>query len=386
MRKQKIKVHYSPKQVLAKDSGGNFSKSPLKPKLLLENFIKEGLGESFERGIELMEHILANVKPDQKAYDDMVKGILKERADNKLDKSQILWGGLVNFGKYGQKSSFTNIISEADLKKIKPEELTNILKELCSYKHRMFYYGKLSPEQAKSTIAKYHKTDVDFKDYPSPVVYTEQVTDQSKVYFVNYDMVQANIVMIAKDELFNKALMPDASLFGEYFGRGLSSIVFQEIRESKALAYSAYAAFSIPARYDQSHWCYAFVATQADKLKIATDAMLGLMNNMPKAQKQFDASKEALQRVIESERITKGNIFWTYQGYLDKKIDYDIRKDIYENAKNTDIDKFADFFSKHISNKKYTFLIIGKRELIDFNVLKNIGPVEELSLEQIFGY
>jgi acetoin utilization deacetylase AcuC-like enzyme len=47
MRKNTIKVHYTPKQVLAKDSGGNFSKSPLKPKRLLENFETEGLGEHF---------------------------------------------------------------------------------------------------------------------------------------------------------------------------------------------------------------------------------------------------------------------------------------------------------------------------------------------------
>lgn len=48
MRKNKIKVHYSPKQVLAKDSGGNFSKSPLKPKRLLKNFETEGLLPHFE--------------------------------------------------------------------------------------------------------------------------------------------------------------------------------------------------------------------------------------------------------------------------------------------------------------------------------------------------
>ena len=48
MRKNTIKVHYTPNQVLAKDSGGNFSKSPLKPKRLLENFEAEGLGEYFD--------------------------------------------------------------------------------------------------------------------------------------------------------------------------------------------------------------------------------------------------------------------------------------------------------------------------------------------------
>lgn len=47
MRNKKIKIHYSPKQVLAKDSGGNFSKSPLKPKLLIENFKNEGLIDHF---------------------------------------------------------------------------------------------------------------------------------------------------------------------------------------------------------------------------------------------------------------------------------------------------------------------------------------------------
>jgi acetoin utilization deacetylase AcuC-like enzyme len=48
MRNKKIKIHYSPKQVLAKDSGGNFSKSPLKPKRLIENFEAEGLIGHFE--------------------------------------------------------------------------------------------------------------------------------------------------------------------------------------------------------------------------------------------------------------------------------------------------------------------------------------------------
>lgn len=47
MRNKKIKVHYSPNQVLEKDTGGNFSKSPLKPKRLLENFEKEGLLDHF---------------------------------------------------------------------------------------------------------------------------------------------------------------------------------------------------------------------------------------------------------------------------------------------------------------------------------------------------
>jgi predicted Zn-dependent peptidase len=345
-----------------------------------------GLNESFEKGVELLEHILSNVKPDNKSYDDYVDGILKERKDNKLDKRQILWGGLFNYGKYGKNSSFTNIIPANDLKKIKPAELTDILKEICKYKHRIFLYGIMKPEDATKVIDTYHKVNGVLLDYLPPVKYAELPTDQNKVYFVNYDMVQASIIMLAKDEKMNRDIFPYARVFGEYFGSGLSSIVFQEIREAKGLAYSAFAAYSIPAKPDESHYVYAFVGTQADKLKNATDAMLNLMNNMPMAGRQFQSAKEAIRKQIESERITKTNIFWTYQSNLDKNIDYDNRKDIYEKAKTISLNDFSAFFNKHISGNKYTFLVIGNKANIDMKVLESIGTVQELTLEDIFNY
>ena len=107
-------------------------------------------------------------------------------------------------------------------------------------------------------------------------------------------MVQANILMVSKDQKMDIGLLPEATLFSEYFGGGLSSIVFQEIREARALAYSAQASFTVPYRTDESHFVYGYVGTQADKLKIATDAMLDLMNDMPKAEKQFNLARESI--------------------------------------------------------------------------------------------
>ena len=48
MRSNKIRVFYNPKQVLQSDINGNFSKSPLKPKLLLEHLEKAGLGSHLD--------------------------------------------------------------------------------------------------------------------------------------------------------------------------------------------------------------------------------------------------------------------------------------------------------------------------------------------------
>jgi len=345
-----------------------------------------GLKKSFEKGLELLEHVLSNAAPDQKAFDDYIDGIMKKRSDAKLNKSTIFWGGMLNYGIYGEWSSFTDILSEDELNNIDPAKLTDLIKEIYSYDHRIFYYGQDKLDKITAVIDKYHVVPQDLKPYPEPVKYVEQPTDKNIVYLVDYDMSQANIFMVAKKQLFDKSLIPPSRLFGEYFGSGLSSIVFQEIREARGLAYSAASFYSVPSKPDRSHYVYAYVATQADKLIDATDAMLEIMNNMPKAPKQFDMARESIMKKIETERIIKTNIYWTHQSNLDKGIDYDIRKDVYEYAKNVDLENFSKFFDNHIKDNNYVFLVLGKKEMLDIDVLNKLGTVEELSLETIFNY
>ncbi|MBN3035992.1 MAG: insulinase family protein [Bacteroidales bacterium] len=345
-----------------------------------------GLMKSFEKGIELMEHVLQNVQPDQQVYDDYVDGILKSRTDAKLNKSTILWNGMFNYGKFGKDNPFTHILSEDELRAQKPEELTGLLKEICSFEHLLFYYGPQDLGTVTPLLNHYHGFPGELKPCPEPLRFPELATDETRIFFVNYDMVQTSIVMLSRGPGFNQELIPPARLFGEYFGSGLSSIVFQEIRESRALAYSAYAVFSTPSRKEDSHYVYGFVGTQADKLKIATDAMLGLMNDMPRAEKQFELAKESIIKQIDSERIIKTNIFWTYLGNRDKGIDHDIRKDIYDYAHHTDLERFGGFFNEHIRGNHYIFLVMGNRDLLDMNVLSQLGPVTELSLKEVFNY
>ena len=345
-----------------------------------------GLQKSFEKGIELLEHVLKNVKPDQKAYDDYVDGILKKRKDAKLNKNTILWSGLFNYGKYGEFNPFTHIIPEKELHSIDPSELTDIIADLYSYDHKLFYYGQETLEAVMPVIDRYHHVPEELQPYPEPAEYVEQPTEKNKVLFVDYDMSQTNIVLLAKGPEFDKDLIPPARLFGEYFGGGLSSIVFQEIRESRALAYSAFSAFTVPSEQDESHYIYGFVGTQADKLGIATGAMLGLMNDMPRAEKQFDLACESIMKKIETERIVKTSIYWTYQQNLKLGIDYDIRRDVYQYAEDVALDEFSGFFDQYIKGQSYIFLVMGNKDLLDLSILQDLGQVHTLTLEEIFNY
>jgi zinc protease len=110
------------------------------------------------------------------------------------------------------------------------------------------------------------------------------------------------------------------------------------------------------------------------------------MNNMPKAQKQFDLARETIMKRIETERITKTNIYNTFQTNKDRGIEYDIRRNVYETMQTTTLEELEEFANNHVSGKNYTFLILGSRDMIDMGVLINIGHVQELTLEEIFGY
>lgn len=345
-----------------------------------------GLETNLDKGVELFEQLLNNVKPDPKAYNEMVDGMMKERADAKTNKNAIFNSAMYSYARWGSFSPATDIMSESDLRNITPQQLVDKIKSIETYKHRVFYYGQKSQEEVKTIIDKYHHIPATLADYPMAKKYPELATKTNKVLFVDYPMVQAQIMFVSKDDNFNAALLPEARLFNEYFGSGLSSIVFQEIRETKALAYSAFAQYTVPNSKDEAHYVRAFVGTQADKMPQAITAMKEILNAMPQADEQFKSSVESVEKQIESERIIRSNIFWTNESNRRKGLDYDYRRDIYLQLRGMTMDDLQKFFDDHIANRTYTILVLGDSSKLDMLYLQSLGEFTQLSLEDIFGY
>jgi len=343
-----------------------------------------GLQNSFEKGVELIEEILANAVADTQAYKEYVYGVLKSREDAKINKETIFWTAMLNYAKYGEKSPFSDKVSAEDLLALNPEKLINIIKDLYSYQHKIFYVGPAKREEVETVLNTHH---IAGKLKPTPAKREYPKLDQKKsvVYFMNYDMVQTDMIMLHRGELFNVDYIPYASLFNEYFGSGLSSIVFQEIRESRALAYQAYSGFSVAKKKDDYNYTYGYVGTSPDKLETATSAMLELMNKMPKAENQFESAKDAYLKKMNTQRIIRSNIYFTYLSNMDRGIDYDFRKDSYNTVKEMDIDKLNAFFNEHIANKNYVYLVMGNKDDIDMKTLEKLGEVKELTIDDVFG-
>ncbi|MDP4219950.1 MAG: insulinase family protein [Bacteroidota bacterium] len=345
-----------------------------------------GLQKNFSDGVKLFEDLLLHAKPDKDALTAYVGHTLKERDDAKKDKGTILFSAMNDYGKYGKRNPFTDVLSESQLKSLTADELVGKIHDLIKYDHRILYYG---PEGSKNVIAsldKLHQAPQKRMPIVNAPDYTYQETNENKVFFVNFDMAQAEILFLSKSFQFDAAKVPTQRLYNEYFGGGMASVVFQTIRESKALAYSVWSNFVTPPKKNEPNYVFAYVGTQADKLPETMDGMFDLFHNLPEADPIFQQSKEAIMKKIETERITRTGILFNYESAQKLGLDHDIRKDVYLNIPSMDFKTINDFQKKYIKDQHYTILALGSRDKIDMKKLAQYGPVKELSLEEVFGY
>jgi len=347
-----------------------------------------GLNENFDKAFVLLESVITDLKPENAALKNLVSDVLKVRADSKLDKESILWDAMYSYGRYGARSPYTDILTESELASLNPEELINIIKDLPNYKQKVLYYGPLSSESISSKLnAEYTLTSGTLKEAPVPVKYEELTTTENTVYVVNYpEMVQAEILMMTKKDLYDKEKIPYIALYNEYFGGGMAGIVFQELRESKALAYSTFSSYSIPQRKDRAHYNIAYIGTQSDKLPEAMSGLFGLLNDMPVSEITYNSAKDNLVQKFSTERITKAGVLNSYLSAQKLGLNHDIRKDIYEMAKTITIDDIKKFQAENVKDSKYTIMVLGDKNKLDIETLKKYGNVKYLSLEEIFGY
>ncbi|MFP3599623.1 insulinase family protein, partial [Chryseobacterium sp. SIMBA_029] len=122
------------------------------------------------------------------------------------------------------------------------------LHDLFNFKHKVLYYGPKSGTETVASLKPIHKLPASLKELPKTKTFVQIPTDKNKVLFAHYDMVQAEVFWVRNSDQYNPTLTPTVSLFNNYFGGGMGSIVFQTIRESKALAYSTYSYFALPSK------------------------------------------------------------------------------------------------------------------------------------------
>lgn len=344
-----------------------------------------GLQENFGASVSLLEDLLANCQADDKALASYKVRFRKARENQKLNKGAIMQG-LVNYAQFGADNPFNNVLTEQEIDNVKAQDLVDILHSLTKYKHTILYYGPATAVQAGATLAKLHKTPATFLPYPAAKKFTRAIQTENQVLFANYDMVQAEINMIRNQQPYDVNQTASVELLNNYFGAGISSIVFQNIRESKALAYSTYAYYSQAAKSGDNDNFVAYVGTQADKMNEAIKAMNDLLTTMPESEKGLLAAKDNVRKSIETDRITQDDILFNYLDAKRRGLDYDLRKSTFTAINKLTLKDAVAFHDAELKGKPFTYCIVASDKRVSDDDLKKYGTLIKPDLKAIFGY
>ena len=348
--------------------------------------VLSGLGENMPAAMAVFEHLMADAKVDTAVYKNMVADELKARQDRKLSQEEN-FSRLRSYITYGPESPATNILSEAELVSMDPQKLVDRIKELNGYRHRILYYGPMSEKDLLAVIEKEHRVPAVCKPVPEAKDFVMQPTLQTKVYIAPYDAKQIYMSQLSnRGEKYDPSVEPARELFNEYFGGGMNSIVFQELRESRGLAYSAGGGMKSPVYLKDPYTFTTFIATQNDKMIDAISNFNRITEEIPQSEAAFQLAKDAMLARLRTERITKMDVIWAYVSalYLGQKVDGRIK--VYNDIQKMTLQDVLDFHRKWVKGRSYSYGILGNSKDLDLEALKKIGPVIELTPEQIFGY
>lgn len=344
-----------------------------------------GLAENMPQAMEIVEDLAYNAIPDEAILANLKADIFKSRIDAKLSQGSC-FSALQSYILYGPEYIQKTTMSNEQIQALTSEELLAKVRDILGCQHEIRYYGPASETEAAELIKANHKIAEDLKPLEKQYI-KYQTVDQSKVYLAPYDAKQIRYIQYSnRGEKLDLAADPHLTLYNEYFGGGMNAIVFQEMREARGLAYSSSARLYMPSFKDESYMYYAFIATQNDKMKTAIEAFDEIINDMPESENAFNIAKEALVSRIRTERISGRGVLSSYINDRELGITEPRSKQIFEVAQTLTFDDVKATQQKWVKDRTYVYGILGDIKDLDTAYLQTLGPVQVLTLEEIFGY
>ena len=350
-----------------------------------------GFASRMDRALELADHFLKDLKPDEAAWKAYVGRVLKSRADAKKNQ-QANFRALNTFAAYGPDPKnnpllFGNSLGEKELRAITAEQVVSLVKRTFSQPRIYAYVG---PEKAEVLKKRLERLTPPAAASPEPEEreFKQLPTEKPRVFLLDYDSAQFLVGIRTRAAKFSPdpERMAKVSLFNLYFGAGgLDDVVFQEIRESRSLAYSAYAVYQYASEKDRYDIIFGFVGTQPDKFFDAADQMLALFRNMPLYPGKIEQARAKLLKNLSASK-TYGNLVGIWFRSEKTGIKRDLKPEIFAALQKLTPQQIADFASSELAKRPYDLFVVGPINRLDRKKLEKYGQIQIVTREQVFGY
>ena len=344
----------------------------------------KGFDNRFEESLTFLADFMTQVKGD----DSKIKILLNNaKAGRKMEVKEPSTVGraLRDYVYYGEKSAYLNRMTVKEIKKSTSADYLQSFTNAQQYEADVFYTGKITEERVSKLLLKHIPFADDPMESNSPTDLAVNSWDKDVVYLINdKKAVQSQIYFSVNGNETDENSRMIGEAYNKYFGRGMGSLVFQEIREFRSLAYSTRASYSASFYNGKKSYFNGYVGCQTDKSLDAISVFKDLALNMPAKPERLEQIKSSLIKGINSNRPSFRSFpgmvaTWSKQGY-----DTDPRKTrviYYENMPFADI---VEFQKENISGKPMAITILTDKKRVDMEKLKDYGEIITLKKKDIF--
>ena len=342
-----------------------------------------GFDNKLPETLALVNELLTKPKADPKQLEKFIEEAKMNYKMEDKDPSTLA-EALREYGMYGENSSFLKRLSLKEIKKLTGDSLINAFKLASRYEAEIHYSGTVPFEQVQEVV----KKNITLAENPikseSPVSLALKPYTENTIMLLNdKKAIQSKVYIIRDGKVNDDQERIMAAAFNNYFGGDMSSLVFQEIREFRSLAYTAYANYRNPFYKGEKSYLTGFVSTQSDKTIEAMNAMFTLLDTMPSKIERLPEIKASLVQSINTSnpsfRYKSFNVEnWSKQGYTD-----DPRKISIEVYKNLQFSDIENFYKNNVKGRPSLITINGDGKRIDLKKLQRFGKIVEVKKSQI---
>lgn len=347
-----------------------------------------GADASFEQGLDLAEQVLWNAKLDPERFQAKIANLIASRKDAKSDAAT-LRAALRNWVRYGNESGFLDRPSDAELRQVSVARYPAMAQALQKQNFKIYYTGQMPMQQVETLVHKHHQPAsiplplLEPRKQP-PLKLIPRTSKPVKIYFLNNPGAQSSIDLVIPEPQVNLSESLLESFYNQYMDGGMGAVMFQEVRESRALAYSTWSYYASGSRLGDQSQMLAYIGTQADKTAEALTLLIDLMRHPPKSESHFDRARQALDNAFRTSRVTFREVFGTLEGWADLGLDTDPRPLQFNQLSQVQLADLFAFIQKRVASQPLIFTVVGDRAKVNLPALQKLGEVEEVKVDQIF--
>ena len=350
-------------------------------------FSISGFDKFFNATLDLLNEFMSEMHvrdEDNSKLEKLVESSKLTRDQESKDPSTA-GRALRDYVMYGKKSPFLRRSTLKEVQDMTSDFLIVQAKEAMKYEVDIFYTGTINEVAVIDQIKNRLSISDNLKASKSPITMDYKKHTRNKVFLIDDPKaVQSQIYIMGQGRVLDMESRSTSDVFNKYFGSGMASIIFQEIREFRSLAYTAYGAYVNRPDIELPGYFIGYMGTQVDKSMEAISTYMDLFKNMPIKESRISTIKSGLTQSINTRKPG-----WRSQGaYVSRarKQGYDKDPNIldYNNYDNVNFDDIVNFYKNNITKDPIVITILTDKSKINIDKILDYGELIEIKKKNIF--